>query len=1424
MTALCLIDSKSLENKSEYNWRYLNWLWEQIGAAGDKMVDTAQRTTEKWGDTRRRAKFKTNKFKTNVQIAHRSRGVESRIRSKWRRVGLAGVVAFAAAHGAGDGTSSFDSDSVELHVDNCASRCLTNNIGDFVRPPTLVSGRVNGIGGNKVLVVAVGTIKWTFDDDSGKSHTFLIPGSLYVPSSPARLFSPQHWAQCQADHKPMKDGTWQATLSDHVFLNWGQRKYMKRIPYNKANVATFWTTAGCRAYRAYKTTFEERVPDAEQEPTAFNTTVVTDDEADEWERNEGQQWPPDFDDEHERSRHRKANERDDDDSESGMPRLFTREDDDSDSDDDDDDIEDVTPEPTKRRAKPKGSEAPLFEPHRVEDPEGEEAPASPSAMPTSFDMYKGCEVIGDEGEIDDELARQKLTPRAELMGYHYRLGHLPFRRLQEMAKKGIIPRRLSDCRIPKCSACIYGKMTRRPKRTKSPFRKIGSRAITAPGQCVSVDQMESNTPGFIAQLKGIPTTDRYRGATIFVDHFSRVSFVYLQRRLTSEETVNAKKAFERYCEARGVTVKHYHCDNGRFADNLFIKHASSNNQGITYCGVNAHWQNGISEKRIRDLQELTTTNLLHAESKWPAVITANLWPYALRCSNEAMNSTPRMKDGKIPNQLFSGTEAPTVLRHFHPFGCPTYVLNSKLQAGQSIPKWYKRARLGVYLGRSPRHANSVALVLNLKTGLVSPAFHVAFDDHFETLADHTDYPNEWKSQAHFGKFKVTKQRRKKVMSEDSREVWNLFNKKGNRLRKERHDIQDREDGRLTGEDDFPEEEASQEPTAEEPEAEPPPAEEGADEAPRWSKRHKPTQRLTESGLFGSFFRAVREAPVEVETVDEEDYHGEVEYEIQQAMKDPIAFAASSDPDIMYLNQAMKQPDKKQFMKAMKSEIDSHTENKHWVIVPRSAVPDGMEVLPTVWAMRRKRRIVSREIYKWKARLNVHGGKQTKGVNYWETYAAALKWASIRFFLIQAILNNWYTRQVDFVLAYPQADVECDMYVEIPKGFSFKGSRKTHCLKLLKNVYGQRQGGRVWQQFLFKGLEELGWEQSQTDECVFYKGRTVFMVYTDDGVFCGPDKGEIDEAIREMGTRFNMTDEGTIDEYLGVKVTHLPDGTISLTQPHLIDSIIKDMGFKENTKGKPTPAPSTVILQRDEEGEPHDEVWEMRSIIGKLNFLEKSTRPDLAYSVHQCARFCSNPKASHSAAVRHIVRYLIETRDKGIILKPNDHSFVCYADADFAGNFHKETAHFNSMTAKSRGCYIIMYAGCPVTWTSRLINEVCLSSTESEYSILSEAAREITGLIGLMKEVKEKMCKDTVEIPIVRCTVFEDNEGAIALARLPKLRPRTKHICTKMHWFRSLVGKTLFIESIDTLDQLADIGTKPLAEDLFKKLRKRIMGW
>ena len=118
----------------------------------------------------------------------------------------------------------------------------------------------------------------------------------------------------------------------------------------------------------------------------------------------------------------------------------------------------------------------------------------------------------------------------------------------------------------------------------------------------------------------------------------------------------------------------------------------------------------------------------------------------------------------------------------------------------------------------------------------------------------------------------------------------------------------------------------------------------------------------------------------------------------------------------------------------------------------------------------------------------------------------------------------------------------------------------------------------------------------------------------------------------------------MDDYLGVKIQQTTDGRFTLTQPHLIQQILDDLGFQENSKIKSTPALASKILQRDLSGELFHETLLYRSVIGKLNFLEKSTRGDISYPVHQCARFCSDPRASHGEAVKRIERYLIGTRD------------------------------------------------------------------------------------------------------------------------------------------------------------------------------------
>jgi hypothetical protein len=146
------------------------------------------------------------------------------------------------------------------------------------------------------------------------------------------------------------------------------------------------------------------------------------------------------------------------------------------------------------------------------------------------------------------------------MEYHEKLGHLSFDQLIILAQQGLIPKKLAQCRIPKCPGCLYGKAHRKPWRTKAQPKKV--KVATKPGEIVSVDQMQSTTPGLVPQAKGKLTSKCYRYATVFADHYSDLTYVHLQENITSEETVQAKQSFERYARAHGVEIKHYHCDNG----------------------------------------------------------------------------------------------------------------------------------------------------------------------------------------------------------------------------------------------------------------------------------------------------------------------------------------------------------------------------------------------------------------------------------------------------------------------------------------------------------------------------------------------------------------------------------------------------------------------------------------------------------------------------------------------------------------------------------------------------------------------------------------------------------------------------------------------------------------------------------------------
>ncbi len=196
---------------------------------------------------------------------------------------------------------------------------------------------------------------------------------------------------------------------------------------------------------------------------------------------------------------------------------------------------------------------------------------------------------------------------------------------------------------------------------------------------------------------------------------------------------------------------------------------------------------------------------------------------------------------------------------------------------------------------------------------------------------------------------------------------------------------------------------------------------------------------------------------------------------------------------------------------------------------------------------------------------------------------------------------WALWQVDFVLAYPQAPIKMDIYMELPQGIQTEDrNSKDHVLKLEKNIYGQKQAGRVWNSFHVDKLKSKGFTTSLINDCVFFHDDIIFMVYMDDGIFLGSNDSQLQKVIKEIqDLGLNIKGQSHPTDYIGVNIKKLKDGSYDFTQWVLIDSIIDDIGLKD-AKVKPVLAKVSLQLHAFKDEPPFEPNFNYRSAVGKLN--------------------------------------------------------------------------------------------------------------------------------------------------------------------------------------------------------------------------------
>ena len=205
-------------------------------------------------------------------------------------------------------------------------------------------------------------------------------------------------------------------------------------------------------------------------------------------------------------------------------------------------------------------------------------------------------------------------------------------------------------------------------------------------------------------------------------------------------------------------------------------------------------------------------------------------------------------------------------------------------------------------------------------------------------------------------------------------------------------------------------------------------------------------------------------------------------------------------------------------------------------------------------------------------------------------------------------------------------------------------------------------------------------------------------------------------------------------------------------------------------------------------------------------------------------FCS--KRSHELALKRIGRYLKNTSSRGMIINPTRELTIdAYPGADFAGMYGHEKPT-DPACAKSRSGFVIVFAGVPVLWKSKLQTETALSTMEAEVNALAACMRELIPIMDMVQSLGVAIGIPAGDVNM-RVSVHEDNSGALVLAETspPQFTPRSKYYTTKTIWFREEIYKRgIKLLKIESSEQLGDIFTKGLARVTFEYLPSKIIGW
>jgi len=401
----------------------------------------------------------------------------------------------------------------------------------------------------------------------------------------------------------------------------------------------------------------------------------------------------------------------------------------------------------------------------------------------------------------------------------------------------------------------------------------------------------------------------------------------------------------------------------------------------------------------------------------------------------------------------------------------------------------------------------------------------------------------------------------------------------------------------------------------------------------------------------------------------------------------------------------------------------------------------------------------------------------------------------------ACYRGWKIEQMDVEAAFLNGQIKSEVYIYPPDGYQ-PGTNKVCRLK--KSLYGLRESPREWYECFHQYMSTLNFKRSDFDYCLYTSdsnGKWIYVIlYVDDLLICSSSIEEIGSIKEKLSSRFQMKDLRQAKHYLGIEIEYDENKRkLSLSQTKYINSLAEKYNVLYSKKIN-TPMEINLKLEPAIEEEQN---LPFRNLIGALLYVATSTRPDVSFATNYLSRFQNNYDQTHYKYALRVVKYLYSTRYVKMTYTKEDSDILdAYVDADWASDI---------VDRKSTTGVVVRVFGNPVFWKSKKQSIVSRASTHAEYYALAECVEEVLPIKGILNDIDIK-----IDNPI---KIYEDNSGAIILAKHGKFAKNSKHIDVSYHFVDDLYRKgVITVVKINTEKQIADLLTKSLGRTKFEMLR------